>query len=65
MFVCYVVPIIESISVEALSLTLLSVNIVLLTDGGQMVDSYAVRLQYLATSPSLSHIDVYVCFRLS
>ena len=47
MFVCYVVPIIESISVEALSLTLLSVNVVLLTDGGQMVDSYAVRSQFL------------------
>ena len=41
-FVCYVVPIIESVSVEALSLTILSVDVVLLTDGGQNVTNYIV-----------------------
>ena len=34
--------IIESVSVEALSLTILSVDVVLLTDGGQNVDNYIV-----------------------
>ena len=39
-----IVPIIESVSVEALSLTILSVDVVLLTDGGQNVDNYTVRI---------------------
>ena len=42
--ICYVVPIIESVSVEALSLTILSVDVVLLTDGGQNVDNYTVSV---------------------
>ena len=39
---CYVVPIIESVSLEAHSLTILSVDVVLLTDGGQNVVNYTV-----------------------
>ena len=55
MSVIYVVPIIESVSVEALSLTILSVNVAILTDGGQRVDNYTVRATYIC-------ICVYIFF---
>ena len=61
--VIYVVPIIESVSVEALSLTILSVDVVLMTDGGQNVDNYTVS----SNAVSITHFIYrcsFVCFHL-
>ena len=45
-FVVYVAPIIESISTESFSLAL-SLDVVLLTDGGRMVNNYTVSTDLL------------------
>ena len=51
--------IIESVSVEALSLTILSVDVVLLTDGGQNVDNYIVSKLVFECIFSFLYIYVY------
>ena len=51
--------IIESVSVEALSVTILSVHVVLLTDGGQNVDNYTVS--YTHITPIACYIDTMLC----
>ena len=47
--VCYVVAIIKNVSVEALLLAILSVEVVLLTNGGQNVDNYTVSVHSIST----------------
>ena len=60
MFICYVVPIIESVSVEALSLTILSVDVILLTNGGQNVNNYTVSSVQKAVNINSSYIGTYI-----
>ena len=59
-FIVMAIIIIESVSVEALSLTILSVDVVLLTDRGQNVDNYIVSKLVFECIFSFLYIYIYI-----